>query len=128
MQTRILTEIAELRNVPNVRHYAGLPPELTEGEDIRKELPSAVLAIIEEAPDGIFLKRYDRQGRCVGDTWHMMLMTPRRKHYLNTRTQSWESRGQESRGQTGRFQSSRRQTAAPFLSPSFVVDWGYSRS
>ena len=71
MQTRIFTRIAELGKVPKAKHYLGLPPELTGGKDIRQELPTAVLAIIEEAADGIFLKRYDRDGNCVGDTWHM---------------------------------------------------------
>jgi hypothetical protein len=27
--------------------------------------------MIEERADGAFLFRYDTQGQCVGDTWHM---------------------------------------------------------
>jgi hypothetical protein len=73
MQTRIFTRINELRNPLKVKHFVGFPPELTDGKDRREILETPALAIIEESADGIFLKRYDRSGRCVGDTWHMSL-------------------------------------------------------
>jgi hypothetical protein len=70
MQSRIVTTIAKPAGPLRVKHYTGLPPELTEGKDIREQLPTPVLALIEETQDGIFLKRYDSSGMCVGDTWH----------------------------------------------------------
>jgi hypothetical protein len=32
---------------------------------------AALFLVIEERPDGVFLYRYNAQGVCVGDTWHM---------------------------------------------------------
>jgi len=54
-----------------VKHYVGVPPELTDGVDKRTELGPPLLLVIEEKPDGVFLYRYDARGGCVGDTWHM---------------------------------------------------------
>jgi hypothetical protein len=48
-----------------------MPPELTGGSDTREEMVAALFLAIEEKPDGVFLYRYDAQGECVGDTWHM---------------------------------------------------------
>lgn len=67
----------QLAIIPNdggpskVKHYAGLPPELTGGTDSRQVLGNACFLVIEEKPDGIFLYRYEAKGECVGDTWHM---------------------------------------------------------
>jgi hypothetical protein len=68
---RLLATISGGIEAPKVKHYAGLPPELTEGKDTRKELGGARFLVIEENTDGIFLYRYGTQGECVGDTWHM---------------------------------------------------------
>lgn len=73
MRTILLTKINALGKPLKVKHYVGFPPELTEGKDLRDVLEAPALAIIEEGSDGIFLKRYDQKGRCVGDTWHMSL-------------------------------------------------------
>ena len=56
---------------PKVRHYRGLPPELTDGKDFRELLEVPALVVIEEKPDGVFLLRFTAAGRVVGDTWHM---------------------------------------------------------
>ncbi|HEY6332132.1 MAG TPA: hypothetical protein VI756_22580 [Blastocatellia bacterium] len=57
---------------PRTRHYSGLPPELTDGEDYRVELPRAEIITIEPEPNaaGIFLFRYLRDGTFITDTWH----------------------------------------------------------
>ena len=53
-----------------VKHFDGLPPELTEGQDTRKEMGAPLFLTIMEMDSGIFLHRFDGEGRCVGDTWH----------------------------------------------------------
>jgi hypothetical protein len=55
---------------PKVKHYHGLPPELSGGEDFRERLEVPALILIEEKPDGVFLLRFTANGRVVGDTWH----------------------------------------------------------
>src|SRR5438477_10298489 len=52
------------------KHFHGLPPELG-GHDERRVLPQPAFLLLEEREDGVFLFRYDCQGQCVGDTWHM---------------------------------------------------------
>lgn len=56
--------------LPRVKHFLGLPPELSDGEDTRQELGPARFLVTEEGPDGVFLYRYSIKGECVGDTWH----------------------------------------------------------
>ena len=56
---------------PKVKHYHGLPPELTGGKDLREPMQAPVLIAIEEKPDGVFLFRFTADGQVVGDTWHM---------------------------------------------------------
>ena len=34
-------------------------------------MPPAVLAVIEERPDGVFILRWAADGSFAGDTWHM---------------------------------------------------------
>jgi hypothetical protein len=55
---------------PRVRLYRGLPPQLTSGDDLREQMPSAVVVLIEPKPSGIFLVRFAADGQVVGDTWH----------------------------------------------------------
>lgn len=50
--------------------FLGLPPNLTGGEDQRQPRGFASFLVIEDTPDGFFLYRYDKNGECVGDTWH----------------------------------------------------------
>jgi len=52
------------------KHYWGLPPVLTDGEDSRQALGAARVLVIEHHSDGVFLNRYDIDGQPVGDTWH----------------------------------------------------------
>ncbi|MEP6887140.1 MAG: hypothetical protein ABI945_02350 [Nitrospirales bacterium] len=65
-----MARIATGLNKPKVKHYHGMPPELTEGHDFREELPLAQLLVIQRGESGIFLYRYTADGNCVGDTWH----------------------------------------------------------
>ena len=69
--TRLFTILSEGSRSSNVKHYLGLPPELTDGEDARKEAHAALFLVIEGKPDGVFLYRFSAGGDCVGDTWHM---------------------------------------------------------
>jgi hypothetical protein len=56
---------------PKVRHYQGLPPALTGGDDQRVELPRARVVVLEESDqDGAYLHRYDEFGKYITDTWH----------------------------------------------------------
>lgn len=56
-----------------VRHYRGLPPELTSGDDLREQMPSAAIVLIETKPDGTFMVRFAADGQVVGDTWHQTI-------------------------------------------------------
>lgn len=67
MTAKIIGHLAE----PQVKHYHGLPPDLTGGHDLREKMEAPVLVIIEEKSDGVFLFRFTADGQVVGDTWHM---------------------------------------------------------
>ncbi|MEX0785079.1 MAG: hypothetical protein WD939_00430 [Dehalococcoidia bacterium] len=56
-----------------VRHYVGLPPRLTEGEDRRHELPLAKAIVLEETSNGVYLYRYAGNGEFAGETWHLTI-------------------------------------------------------
>ncbi len=71
MTTPLFLILPDGREASKVKHYEGLPPELTNGEDARTQFGSAAFLVIEAMKDGVFLFRYDRSGECVGDTWHM---------------------------------------------------------
>src|ERR1700690_1810577 len=68
---RLFAVLGAIGMIPRVKHYSGAPPELTGGEDRRREMGPAQLLVIEEKPDGVFLYRYSAKGKCVGDTWHI---------------------------------------------------------
>ncbi len=68
---RLLATISSGGETSKVKHYVGLPPALTGGNDTRGELGGARFLVIEENQDGIFLYRYGLGGNFVGDTWHM---------------------------------------------------------
>jgi hypothetical protein len=68
---RLLANILNSNDASKVKHYAGLPPELTGGKETRQELAGASFLVIEENPDGIFLFRYGVGGDFGGDTWHL---------------------------------------------------------
>lgn len=56
---------------PQVLHYSGLPPELTDGEDLRVRLPWPRVLVLEATAHGeAFLYRLAEQGVVGGDTWH----------------------------------------------------------
>jgi hypothetical protein len=73
MKARLFTILPEGTRSSNVKHYRGMPPELTGGKDARREIGPAYSLVIKEMPDGVFLYRFDSKGECVGDTWHMNL-------------------------------------------------------
>src|SRR5271169_4471948 len=73
MKVRLSTILPEGTYSSNVKHYRGMPPELTGGKDRRQEMGPAHFLVIEEMHDGVFLYRFDAKGECVGDTWHMNL-------------------------------------------------------
>jgi hypothetical protein len=54
-----------------VKHFVGMPPELTQGQDDREKLPTARFLVLEERPEGFFLFRYAEDHSFAGDTWHM---------------------------------------------------------
>src|SRR6267378_6616824 len=73
MKARLFTILPEGMCSSNVKHYRGMPPELTGGKDTRQEMGPADSLMIEEMSDGVFLYRFDSKGECVGDTWHLNL-------------------------------------------------------
>ncbi|MDZ7616939.1 MAG: hypothetical protein U1E05_08045 [Patescibacteria group bacterium] len=44
-----------------------------DGTIIAKDLPSAAIIEIVEEGTGVYLYRYDKDERCVGDTWHLTI-------------------------------------------------------
>lgn len=71
MHVRMIAKITGRLAEPNVKHYHGLPPELTAGHDLREQMEAPALVLIEEKLDGVFLFRFTADGQVVGDTWHM---------------------------------------------------------
>jgi len=71
MNVRMTAKVTGHLSEPKVKHYRGLPPELTDGKDLREEMQAPALVAIEEKPDGVFLFRFTADGQVVGDTWHM---------------------------------------------------------
>ena len=67
---RFLSTINCMTPLTKVPHYSGVPPELAGGSDKRTRMGSPAFLVIEENQSGVFLYRYDRYGKCVGDTWH----------------------------------------------------------
>lgn len=62
----------DIRRAPRrVRHYVGLPPEVSRGRDARTRLPDAAAVVLEEADGAFYLFRFDRDGNELNDTWHM---------------------------------------------------------
>jgi hypothetical protein len=71
MPVRMIAKITGRLAEPKVKHYWGLPPELTGGKDLRGMMDFPAFVTIEETPDGVFLFRFTANGQVVGDTWHM---------------------------------------------------------
>jgi len=58
---------AELRS----KHYVGLPPAMTGGEDLRVPMPIPQVVIAAEGERrGWVLYRYTSERTVVGETWH----------------------------------------------------------
>jgi len=68
---RCFARILETNTEPSVRHFIGVPLELTGGKDARVQLPSAKLLIVEQKDEGYFFFRYANDRSFAGDTWHM---------------------------------------------------------
>jgi hypothetical protein len=68
---RLFAILGDLKQVPRVRHFVGLPPELAGGREGRVglSLPS-VLVLKEDSEAGVMFDRYTRNGSTAGDTWH----------------------------------------------------------
>lgn len=67
---RFVAKIVDPATDRKVGHYAGLPPQLTDGVDTRERFGPPVLLLIEEESDGAALYRYTADGQLVGDTFH----------------------------------------------------------
>jgi hypothetical protein len=92
--TNDLRFVAKINRPPDTkktRHYVGLPPQLTEGRDLRHELETASVLLIERRPDGIFLLRFVADGHFVGDTWHVSIKDAKEqaKFEFNDQISEW---------------------------------------
>lgn len=70
---------------PRVRHREGLPSDPRQ-----HDLPNAALLVIEEAPDGVFLFRFSRNGADAGDTWHQSADDAKRQGLLEYGPLNWQ--------------------------------------
>jgi len=93
MKTRFFAILLNNARLPKIKHYLGFPPALTGGKDTRHEMDVACFLVIEENPDGVFLYRYDAQGACVGDTWHLSVDDAKQQaaYEFTDRIQKWEN-------------------------------------
>ena len=71
MKTRLLSILSSGIPSLNVKHFVGLPPEVSGGNNARLQMGPPAFLVIDETADGVFLYRYDADGKCVGDTWHI---------------------------------------------------------
>lgn len=60
------------RKLNQTEHKIGLVQE--EGTVNTEDLPVAVRVEIMDEGNGVYLYRYDADGKCVGDTWHLTLI------------------------------------------------------
>lgn len=70
MPQRLFALVAPGKPNPKIRHYEGLPVELTEGDDTRRFFPRAEIIMIVQEAQGAYLERFLKDGQIVGDTWH----------------------------------------------------------
>jgi len=82
MKIRLLAWVKDTEEERVGIHFQGLPQELAGVQEQRELLPWPRLLLIEEKPDGIFLVRFNSDGRCVGDTWHQTIEDA--KHQANS--------------------------------------------
>ena len=75
MVTRLISKVIGQVTLCKGRHYVGLPPELTGTHDHRTLLGYPAFLTIQKAMSnsGWFLHRFNSDGSCVGDTWHIDL-------------------------------------------------------
>jgi hypothetical protein len=71
---RLFALVDKMSRGPQVKHFLGMPPDLTAGRDRRERLPWPRVLVIEERPHGIFLFRFAEDGSFGGDTWHMSVI------------------------------------------------------
>lgn len=65
--------IKKLARGPRVKHFSGIPPEVTQGVDKRSLLGEPDLLLLEEKEDGCYILRLRRDGTVITDTWHKTL-------------------------------------------------------
>ena len=82
MPIRLTAKVTGHLPEPKVKHFRGLPPELTGGEDQRELMEAPALIAIEEKPDGVFLFRFTADGQVVGDTWHMTVQEAKQQAHF----------------------------------------------
>src|SRR5437879_2536127 len=73
MAPRVAALITGTLGVPKIRHYVGLPPEISGVPDSRVMHPHARVVYIEQTEEGFFLFRLADDGSDAGDTWHQSL-------------------------------------------------------
>lgn len=54
-----------------VKHYIGIPPNLSSDIDTRRAMNRPYIVIIVIDDDGVVVYRFDVNKKCVGDTWHI---------------------------------------------------------
>ncbi|HXT59699.1 MAG TPA: hypothetical protein VN699_13760 [Pirellulales bacterium] len=92
MNRRLIGTLPDIDHSSPVKHYFGLPPNLTGDRDERTEMKSAALLVIEEKSDGVFLCRYAADSSYAGDTWHINVEEAKQQasfEYPHVRVQ-WE--------------------------------------
>jgi hypothetical protein len=72
-RTRLVARVTGKLPEPKVKHYWGMPKELTDGVDTRILMDWPSILLIEAQPNECLLYRYTSEGACVGDTWHQNL-------------------------------------------------------
>ncbi len=82
MFSRITAKITDRLTKPLVKHYSGLPPELTAGHDLREQMEAPALVFIQETSEGVLLFRFTSDGQVVGDTWHMTMEEAKQQAYF----------------------------------------------
>ncbi len=63
----------------SVFHFAGIPPELSDGNNLLIELPTPDFLLIEKRQSGFYLFRITKNLSYAGDTWHENLQEAKRQ-------------------------------------------------
>ena len=76
-------------NLNRTKHKVGEIQE--DGTIVAEDLPIAAQVEIEDEGNGVYLYRYDSNGKCVGDTWHLTLAEAKNQAQFeyNIRDNDW---------------------------------------